>query len=96
LYNIFLASTMFYFILGLPLGVIATVLYEHGFRLVSRARKREPIIRLGRFHLHHSLYGLLFIACSFLTHLPFLSGIGLGVIFKHTVTEKRFVFIDRS
>jgi hypothetical protein len=85
-----------YFIIGLPVGFIATVIYEQGFRLVSKVRKREPIVRLGKFHLHHSLYGLLFIVCSFFTGSLLLSGIGLGVIFEHTVTEKKFVFIDRS
>ncbi|MBT3249826.1 MAG: hypothetical protein HN846_00110 [Candidatus Pacebacteria bacterium] len=42
---------------------------------------------VGKYRLHHSLYGLLFICLSLVNKKSFFMGFGLGIIAQHTITD---------
>ncbi len=83
-------------ILGFMMGLIFTIFYVLGHDVIANKTKKKPIIRVKRFHFHHSLYGIALIFASFFIIGPILFGTGLGIIFKHTRDEKKFTFIDKS
>lgn len=94
---------MEYLLLGILIGIIATILLEVILQKNKRLRKEfwDNHKSFFGYHVHHSCYGLLFIIIGFfsLWH-PFMNsfllfGIGLGIIATHTYTAKHFVFINR-
>lgn len=85
-----------YLLLGIIVGCIFTVFYEFCFKQVHKKVKKEPIVRFKGLHLHHSLYGLIFLALFVIFYNFFLLGMGFGIIIRHTQTEKKFTFIDKS
>jgi hypothetical protein len=97
--NIFLALE------GVITGLIITYIFEfilkHNRKLRDRYYRHHEI--LFGFHLHHSLYGLLAIFVSIylffsnnISPAIFVSSMGIGIIALHTITSKRFVFIERQ
>ena len=93
------------FVISILCGLIATEIFE----LILKSNKkwkakyyRHHEILFG-YHAHHSVYGLFmfaFGAIFFIFNQKILSlimlGIGIGIIFMHTVSERRFVFIERQ
>lgn len=60
----------------------------------ARIIKRTSFILFG-WRLHHSLYGILFIAIGFSVRNMSLIGIGIGVLIQHTITDG-FRFISKE
>lgn len=81
-------------------GLFATKYWERWVVPVAMQKKKLVIVK--DFHIHHSIIGLLmFVAATYsqkidhtLTALALL-GLGLGIIVQHTLSEKRFTFIDK-
>lgn len=70
-------------------GFITAYLYENiGKHIV----KREKLV-VGGFRLHHSLYGLVFIALG-LVNISFIF-FGLGILIQHTLTDG-FRFLSKE
>lgn len=85
---------MIKFLLSFVLGIISAFLYESLARYIGvNMFKRDALIVSG-YKLHHSLYGLLFLAFAYVNKSIFLAGFGLGVIAQHTLTDG-FRFIQK-
>lgn len=93
------------FLLSVVTGVFATFIFElvlqTNKKLRDRYYRRHEV--LFGFHVHHSTIGLLLVIAS----IPLLIsdrqstaltviGVGLGIIIMHTISSKRFVFIERE
>jgi len=87
-------------------GIAVTILFEYilktNKKLRARYYQRHAVI-FG-YHIHHSTYGLLFIALGITLYLPdknvlnflFCSFFGLGIIIQHTLSAGgRLVFIEK-
>jgi hypothetical protein len=91
------------FLFGLLGGILLTWLFELILKTNKKLKQKyytHHQIFLGH-HVHHSIYGLIFILVSiilFFNHQPesavFCTGTGFGIILQHTVSDRRFVFID--
>ena len=97
MYNIFL------FLFWVVAGIFTTWIFE--LILKSNKSLRNKYYRhqdafMG-FHVHHSVYGLLLILFSvvlFITdyeNWALYAAFGIGVIIMHTISESRFVFIEK-
>ncbi|MDP3882863.1 MAG: hypothetical protein Q8Q48_02300 [Candidatus Staskawiczbacteria bacterium] len=89
-------------------GTLAGILITWIFELVIKSNKklhdryyRQHEVVLGH-HVHHSTYGLVFILAGvvFVFNLQlesalFAFGAGFGIILQHTVSERRFVFVNK-
>lgn len=78
-------------LLSFILGFFAVWLYEF---IAINVLNKTGLIVLG-YRLHHSLYGLLFIALSVVNKRAFFLGFGVGVITQHTVTDG-FRFVSKE
>jgi len=83
-------------LLGLLAGIAAASVYELGYRIIARLRKRKPVLRVSGFRIHHSVYGIIIAAVSLWLRDYFLLSLGIGIIIQHILVEKRFTIIDRS
>lgn len=90
-------------VIGLLLGLILTLIFEK-ISLSNKELKKlwdNPKTIKG-FHIHHSVPGLiifLFGTYLFLINIEkglFLIGFGIGIIIVHTITDGRFIFIERN
>jgi len=93
------------FSIGLFLGIIATLLFE----LILKTNKKlyhryyqHHKIMFG-YHIHHSTYGLIAILISVVLFLTneissaiFYLALGIGIIIVHTISDGRFVFIEKQ
>lgn len=90
-------------LIGLISGWIATILFE----LVLKANKKlkhryyqHHEILFG-YHVHHSTYGLLFIAAGLALYAKsaldalFCISLGIGIIVQHTLSDGRFIFLEK-
>ena len=86
-------------------GLIITWLFELTLKTNKKLREkyytRHNII-FG-YHVHHSTYGLLTLALSIILLLQnqklsalFAAGFSVGIIIMHTISDRRFVFIDKQ
>lgn len=96
---------MVLFLTTLLIGIAITFIFEFilktNKRLKERHYRRHEI--LFGYHVHHSTIGLLLIAVSTVLFLldketSSLStlGIGVGIIVMHTISSRRFVFIEKE
>lgn len=83
-------------IFGFIVGFILTKFYEWVYLILNKKLKKQIIVKLKGFHIHHSIYGLFFIGLSTGLKNLFLLGIGLGIIVQHTIFDKKFTFIDKN
>lgn len=98
--NIFLL-----FLIGFLLGIIATWLFEVVLKTNKKLKNRyyrHHEILFG-YHVHHSLYGILFIIISIILFFQnqkqaalFWLAFGIGIIILHTISSGRFVFIEKQ
>jgi hypothetical protein len=90
---------------GFLLGLFVTLLFE--FVLKSNRKLRNRYYRhheiLFGYHVHHSTFGLLAIVISLLlfmghqqTHAIFIFWFGVGIIVLHTISDGKFVFIEKQ
>ena len=92
-------------LLGIAFGLSVTWIFEFILKTHDGLRKRyyeRHNIFLG-YHVHHSVYGLISILLAlnfFLTDHFFVGlffiGVGIGVIIMHTLSENKFVFIEKE
>lgn len=79
------------------------ILFALGFLLgfltdkigVLYSKKRKEFSLFG-FRMHHTIYGLFFILLSFFIYKSLLFGLGMGIIFWHTVRLRKLVFIEKN
>jgi hypothetical protein len=83
-------------VFGLLTGYLATFLYEHSHLIAKNKTKKELILRIKGWHLHHSLYSLILLIIAYFATSVFILGTALGVKIRHIHSEKKFTFIDRS
>lgn len=93
------------FFLGLLLGLFITLIFEFVLKKNKKLRYRyyhRHEILLG-YHVHHSTYGLVVIVISMaylsmhqITTAVFLFGVGVGIITMHTLSDGRFIFIEKQ
>ncbi len=86
------------------IGVLITIVFE--FILQTNKKLRDKYYRrhkiLFGYHVHHSTVGLLMVVLGlllFTSHAvaAFNSiGLGVGIIIMHTISSKRFVFIEKE
>lgn len=96
-----IASTI---LMGLVSGWAATVLFEIILKTNKKLRNRyynRHEILFGH-HVHHSTYGLIFIALGIIFYFErslsdslFYIMFGIGIIIQHTISDGRFIFIDK-
>jgi hypothetical protein len=92
------------FILGLVLGLVVTFIFERILFMNKVLKKNfidNPRTFLG-YHFYHSMYGIFFWCVGIFAlvfgyaNAMFYIGFGVGIIFMHTKTDKRFVFIEKG
>ena len=83
------------------LVLISFVILKSNKKLRDRYYRRHEI--LFGYHVHHSTIGLLLVALSIVlfllnkeSHSLAVLGIGAGVILMHTISSRRFVFIEKE
>jgi len=79
---------IFYFAIGFLSGLAVDKL------LVYYYEEKSKFTILGN-RIHHSVHGLVVIIISFFVWHLFLFGLGIGVIFWHTIRWKKLIFIER-
>jgi hypothetical protein len=92
------------FLFGLLGGILLTWIFELVLKTNKKLKHRYYMhheIIFG-YHVHHSVYGLIFLLVSliyFFSHQTvsfiFCVGMGVGIILEHTVSERRFVFVNK-
>lgn len=91
------------FIFGLLIGMLATWLLEIILQRNKLLRKEfvDNHKSIFGYRVHHSTFGLLFLIIGLfsiyypLTNALFFLGLGIGIILLHTITSKRFVFVEK-
>lgn len=78
-------------LLACVVGFIVAYIWEY---VCTNIIKKTSLILFG-WRLHHSLYGILFIAIGFSVRNMSLIGIGIGVLIQHTITDG-FRFISKE
>ncbi len=82
------------FLVSFVLGIVSAYLYESLAGAIGvNVFKKDALIVYG-YKLHHSLYGVLFLALGYMNKSVFLAGFGLGIITQHTFTDG-FRFIQK-
>lgn len=87
------------------MGTFTTWIFE--FILKTNKKLRDRYYRrheiLFGYHVHHSIMGLAVIAFGGVAFLPYgadvalsMAGFGIGIIIMHTISSKRFIFIERE
>ena len=86
-------------------GIVITWIFEFTLRTNKNFHKKyyEQNNIIFGYHVHHSNYGIALFVSSLITFFLnyksaslFLFGIGMGIIIMHTISEKKFVFIDKQ
>ena len=90
---------------GLVLGLLVTLLFEMILKTNKKLRDRyyrRHEVLLG-YHVHHSTFGLVAFFISIWLFLIgnnsgslFVVWFGVGIIIVHTISDGRFVFIDKQ
>jgi len=89
--------------MSLLLSIFVGIAVTFGLEFIFVSNKKfkntfwdHPVTIYG-YKIHHSTYGLLFIALGLIFSglRIFLIGLGLGVIIAHTISDKRFVFVEK-
>jgi len=98
-------STIKTLLVSIIVGLIITWAFEYILKTNKRLRNKyytHSNVILG-YHVHHSNYGIALFVSSLISYLlghpdaPIvLFGMGIGIILMHTISEKRFVFIDKQ
>ncbi|MEK7597272.1 MAG: hypothetical protein AAB441_01350 [Patescibacteria group bacterium] len=91
------------FIFGLLIGMFTTWSLEITLQRNKLLRKEfvDNHKSIFGYRVHHSTFGLLFLIIGFFSMYPpftnalFFLGLGIGVITIHTITSKRFIFIEK-
>ena len=93
------------FLLSILAGLVITFIFEYILKTNKKLRNkyyRHKNVIFG-YHVHHSNYGLALFVAGFITYAfsyptaPLvLFGMGVGIILMHTISEKKFVFIDKQ
>jgi len=93
------------FIISIFCGLVITHIFESILKTNKKMRKRyyrHHEILFG-YHAHHSVYGLVLFAFSILLFVLgegssalIMSGTGIGIILMHTISEGRFVFVEKQ
>ena len=93
------------FIKGLLLGLVLTWLFELVLKTNKKLRKiyYQPHKIFFGYHIHHSTYSFLPLIWSIVLLFQnktifalFYFGIAIGIIVMHTISDKRFVFIEKQ
>jgi len=92
-------------LLSTLVGLAITFIFEYTLKTNKSLRNkyyRQKNVVLG-YHIHHSNYGLALFFAALITNIlgystaPLvLFGMGIGIILMHTISEKKFVFIDKQ
>lgn len=92
-------------LMGLLFGLLITWLFELVLKTNKKLRNKyykHHKILFG-YHVHHSAFGLIFIVLSIILFLTnqktsalFVFWVGVGIIILHTVSDGRFVFIEKQ
>jgi len=98
-------SIVFIFLTNIFIGIALTFVFELILKTNRKLRERyytRHEILFG-YHVHHSTVGLLVMGASvvlFLLDKEMSSlvslGIGAGIIIMHTISSRRFVFIEKE
>jgi hypothetical protein len=91
--------------IGIIYGIAATLLFEFILKTNKKLRHRyysHHEILFG-YHIHHSMYGLMFILVAVILYtnkdIPdalFCASFGVGIIIQHTISDRKFVFIEKQ
>lgn len=93
------------FIKGLLFGITITWLFELVLKTnkILKAKYYSPHKVYFGYHVHHSCFSFPVIIWSIVLFFQnqklyalFILGIAIGIIVMHTISDKRFVFIDRQ
>lgn len=86
-------------------GLTITWIFEYILKTNKKLRNKyyeQKNVILG-YHVHHSNYGIALFVAGLITYgfdyeiAPLvLFGMGIGIILMHTISEKKFVFVDRQ
>ena len=98
-------QNIFIFLIGLLFGMVITRLFE--FILTTNKNLRNKYYKHHKifwgYHIHHSTYGILFIVISIIlflinqkTSALFWLALGIGIIIIHTISDRRFIFIEKQ
>ena len=90
---------------SIAIGIIITFIFELILKSNKKLRERYYVRHeiLFGYHVHHSTIGaflvigggpLLFFQGT--TSYLIIAGIGLGIIIQHTLSSRRFVFIEKE
>jgi hypothetical protein len=93
-----MSDLLLQFFIGLVVGLIISGLFDAILYFIPKFRKKywHSHPKFFSYHFHHSLFGLFFIGVSLFTSVLF-TGVGIGIIIVHTITDKRgLVFIEKS
>lgn len=83
-------------LLSFVIGYLIAFTYERVMLFIGKKLKKKSIVVLG-YKLHHSIYGLIFIAISlFIQPAVLFIGVGLGIIVQHYFTGDGLVFITKD
>ena len=83
-------------IIGLVIGIIFTIIYEFIYGFITKLRKGcMPLLIIKGLHIHHSNLGLIPIILDIFLRTYYLAGFGIGIIIWHTISEKKFVFVEK-
>jgi hypothetical protein len=90
---------------GLLSGILLTWVFELVLKTDKKLRERyyrQHEVLFG-YHVHHSTYGLAVLLVAiilFLNHQEsqsvFWAAVGMGIILEHTISDGRFVFIEKQ
>lgn len=96
---------IFLLIIGLVFGVAITWMFELVLKSNLKFRKKyyEHHKIFWGYHIHHSTFGLVFIALNVILFLIdkkttdlIYTAIGVGIIIMHTISDGRLVFIEKQ
>ena len=86
------------------MGWIATIIFEFILKTNKKLRTRyyyHHEILFGH-HVHHSTYGLILLAVGAILYFNnnlqgsiFYISAGIGIIIEHTLSDGRFIFIEK-
>jgi hypothetical protein len=87
------------------LGIVATLVFEQILKRNKKLRNRyyrHHQLFFG-YHVHHSTYGLVAVVASIILFFVgrsmssvFWFMFGIGIIFEHTISDGRFIFIEKA
>ena len=96
---------VFTLVMMILVGITITWVFELVLKTNKKLRQRyyrHHEILFG-YHMHHSMYGAVLILVSIIALLAdnislatVCLGIALGIIIMHTISDRRFVFIEKQ